>query len=424
MQLNQTIADQYLILDLIAAGGQALLAKGKDLATGMLVAIKQLDISPGEPHYNDAVERFKREGSIQIGHPNTVDPIAMIDCNGEHYIISPWIEGENLAAHVRRQGKRLAEPEATALVMNVAEGLSAAHAQGIVHRDIKPENIQVQPDGNPIIVDFGICQDPRQMAITLPDHVLGTLHYMAPEQVANASSVDHRSDLYSLGATYHFTLCGAPPTQGANPASVIASICRGKPVSLRKRDASIPIHVEQACMRLLAKSPDARFQSANEFIAYMKQPSQQASYCGACGAPAQGSGHFCSGCGAAFHVENSVRCLACGSRSLDSASCRACGRPFGSTRHLMELRDAAGIDHQFQVPEGIYPVGRAQLDSSNDEISRTHFYVACLNGELAIQDAGSTNKTYVGGVPADQTLRLTSGLEIVVAGMSAVYTAN
>jgi len=198
--IGQTlIDDRYEILEPIGQGGQAVVAKALDRQTGNEVVIKQLSASPGDSGYDEAVARFKRAGEIRINHPNVVDPVDYAEEEGEHYIIMPYVEGDTLAQHLTKNGGKLPCDEACRIAHEIAKGLAAIHP-GIVHRDLKPENIIIGDDGRVYIVDFGICKNSTQKTITTGDGILGSLPWMSPQQLHNAVKVDHRSDLYSLGA--------------------------------------------------------------------------------------------------------------------------------------------------------------------------------------------------------------------------------
>ena len=426
MEIGQTILGRYSIDDLISEGGQARVAKGTDQNTGQAVAIKQLAASPGDPHHKVELDRFKLTGRLRIGHPNVVDPFDFGEEDDEWYLIMPFVDGMNLADHVARNGGTLPADLATSIAVDVAQGLAAAHALGVVHRDIKPHNIMVGTDTQARIVDFGICRMQGRKTLTTGPGLLGSLEYMSPEQAQNASIVDLRTDLYSLGAVWYFMLTGSPPVSGQTIESIAVSICQRVPPSPRQHDSLIPIRVDQACMRLLAKRPEGRFQSAEEFIQAVHGVPQPANgdFCFACGEPVATTYKYCHRCGVALQARPNepARCLACGAMAGDAPVCPGCSRTFSHADHRLQFVSGSLTAAAFRIPEGHYVVGRQQLSARDCHISRRHFWVSCSDGSVVVQDAGSTNKTFVAGLPGDVPTQLVQGHELYVAGNTATYT--
>jgi serine/threonine protein kinase len=429
MRLGDIILGIYEIVDLIGCGGEAMLAKAVDVNTRQLVAVKHLSASPDDPNYTESLARFERAAQLRIGHPAVVDPINCGEEDGEHYLIMPFIESVDLGAHVRSNGGKLSVEAAMAIADTLADGLTAIHARGVVHRDLKPQNILIKSDNQPCIVDLGICRDTSQATITQGSGFLGTLEWMSPEQIAASSRVDHRTDLYALGAVSYFAMTGRPPAQGHDVHSIIVSILQQTPPSPRQLDASIPLHVDQACMRLLAKQPEARFQTAQALRDALSQPGQpQANgrHCTSCGITLQHGARFCHGCGANLGPSGQrlIHCLACGALAGGANACTGCGRSFSERDHRLEFGVGALTGVVFRIPEGIYEVGRASLLPRDSHISRRHLRVACSNGTIHVQDAGSANRTYVAGQLADRPTPLCTGQTVTVAGNTATYLIN
>ncbi|MFH1107758.1 MAG: FHA domain-containing protein [Planctomycetota bacterium] len=279
------------------------------------------------------------------------------------------------------------------------------------------------------MVDLGICRDTNQATITRGSGFLGTLEWMSREQVAASAKVDHRTDLYALGAVFYFMLTGRPPVQGQDVHSIVMSICQQTPPSPRQLDASIPPHLDQACMRMLAKQPEARFQTAQAFrdaLGQRGQVDENARFCTSCGIVLQNGARFCHGCGAELSASGSrsFRCLACGVMADGSTACPGCGRSFSTHDHRLEFGAGALTGLVFRIPEGIYEVGRASLLPRDSHISRRHFRVACSNGAIHVEDAGSANKTYVAGQFAGNPTLLVAGQQLTVAGSTATYLRN
>jgi len=146
--------------------------------------------------------------------------------------------------------------------------LGAAHAAGIVHRDVKPTNILMDDAGQIKIVDFGVakaCRDPAHSVVTASGSVVGTPHFMAPEQMRDSRAVDHRADLYGLAATLHACLTGDVPFPGTRLAAVAAAVLQGKGIRPSSVRPDMPPALERVILRGMAVSPDDRFQTAAEF---------------------------------------------------------------------------------------------------------------------------------------------------------------
>ncbi len=432
MDIGQLILNCYEIDDLLPSGGQANLARAIDQQTGDRVVIKQLNVGPDDKHHAQELARFQRAAQIRTGHPVVVDPIDSGEEQGWHYAIFPYVEGIQLDSFVQQHGGKLQPVQALDLLRHLAEGVGVIHAQAIVHRDLKPANILITTDGLPHIIDLGISKHLHEQTLTQDDGMIGTLWWMSPEQYTTPKDIDHRSDLYALGAVFYYMLTGRVPADGQDPGSVAVSVCQNMPPSPRQLDPAIPEQVDRICMTLLQKSPDARYQDAAELLHAItkggvldhgRSPNSTGSYCTSCGKPVNTSFQFCPGCGAPQHGSpKSERCLACGTPVNGDPNCPGCNRAFSPSNHRLTFQAGPLTGTCFRIPEGIYIVGRQELDPRESHISRRQFHVASLNGSIQIEDAGSTNGTTINSRPAQGPVALPPGCQLAIAGNTAVYT--
>src|SRR6185295_12059156 len=217
------------------------------------VAIK---ILPGDLASNpEFKERFFREARLaaRLEHPNVVQVLDVGEQDGIHFISMQYIEGKSLDA-ILKEKKKLALNEARAITKRVAVALSAAAKLGIVHRDIKPHNILISKDGVVKVADFGLAKDEdSNRSISEPGVVMGTPYYMSPEQ-AKGEKVDHRSDLYSLGATLYHMLTGKRLYDGGSPVTIVLKQGGDEaPIPARQLEPTIPEAVDALLTRLLQK---------------------------------------------------------------------------------------------------------------------------------------------------------------------------
>ena len=254
----------YELRDRIGAGGMGEVYLGYDWTLGRRVALKVL---PAElARHTDFVQRFYTEASAaaRLMHPNVI-PIHFIgEDQGRHFFVMPYIEGESLAARLSRQG-RLSVDEALPIVDDLLSGLAAAHAQGLVHRDIKPGNILLEaPSGRAVVADFGLVKSLGDAGgRTATGVVLGTVDYMAPEQ-SRGRTVDHRCDLYAVGVLLYQMLSGRLPFAADSPTGMIFEHAYERPAALPELVPDFPLRLWLVVARLMAKSPDVRYASAQE----------------------------------------------------------------------------------------------------------------------------------------------------------------
>lgn len=428
MSIGQIVLGRYRIDDLIGLGGEGWLAKALDQQTGQTVAVKQLELPPAAADRAARVARFQRAAQTRIGHPGVVDPLDHGEDQGVHYMVMPFIAGVDLEAYTQQHGGHLPVEIAVPLIAALAEALAAIHQQGIVHRDLKPANILIDTGGQTHIIDFGICRNLNDKTIVDGGGIIGTYLWMSPEQAWGAGPVDHRSDLYALGTVFYYTLTGTPAAAGADLASLTAAIRLIVPPPPRQLIPSIPPQVDQACMQLLAKRPEDRFQSAGEFCRALTgsgpAPAQvSASACPSCGLPQFPDVDFCPRCGACFKPPSNggVYCIACGSAAASEACCPSCHRIFSRCQHRLVFTSGPLTGLTFRIPEGQYEVGREHLLHRDRHISRCHARISCCNGSVFLQDAGSANKTYVAGRLASAPLQLQPGAEVRIAGNQAIF---
>jgi eukaryotic-like serine/threonine-protein kinase len=258
------LGGRYEVEEELGRGGMAKVYRGTDTVLGRPVAVKIL-----APQFTDDpsfVDRFRREAqaAARLNHPNLVSVYDTGSDDGVHFIVMEYVEGRTLADYLAGGG-RIMPQRAIEIAEAVSQALTAAHAQGVIHRDIKPGNIMITPSGDVKVADFGIA---RVIAgaetIAQTAAVLGTAAYLSPEQ-AQGQPVDQRSDLYSLGCVLYEMVAGRPPFTGDSPVAVASKQVLEQPVPPSKLNPDVSPQLDAVIMRTLAKNPDNRYGSAEEF---------------------------------------------------------------------------------------------------------------------------------------------------------------
>ncbi len=271
-RLSTALEDRYRIEREIGAGGMATVYLARDVKHDRLVALKVL-----RPDLAAVLgtERFLAEIRItaRLDHPHILTLIDSGAADGFLYYVLPYVRGESLRQKLVRE-KQLGLEEALAIAEEVGIALDYAHRQGVVHRDIKPENILFQ-EGEAMLADFGIALAVREAGgnrLTETGISLGTPQYMSPEQATGDRQLDARSDVYSLGAVLYEMLAGEPPHTGPTVQAVIAKLLTERPTSLRLLRDTVPLEIERAVAKSLARVPADRFPSAGAFVAALRVP--------------------------------------------------------------------------------------------------------------------------------------------------------
>ena len=269
MRPTGTIVGNYRLGDKIDERGSGLVYRAVDTKLGRTVALKFLH--PDLARDPKARGRFIQEAraASSLDHPN-ICTIFQIDetRDGETFLAMAYYEGETLQKRIARGPLGL--DEALEIAGQVAQGLSKAHAKGIVHRGIKPANIFVTLDGLVKILDFGLAKLAGEAKLTNEGATLGTTRYMSPEQ-ARGEETDERSDIWSLGAMLYEMIAGAPPFAPACDQAVCCAIANEEPEPLTARRAGVPTELERIVEKTLAKDPGERYQHAEDLMVDLKR---------------------------------------------------------------------------------------------------------------------------------------------------------
>jgi serine/threonine-protein kinase len=263
---------KYRIERLLGAGGMGSVWVAEHTMLNRPVAVKVLD-SSATTRDSSAVQRFLREAQtaarLRSDHIVDVLDVGRFD-DGTPFLIMELLEGETLAARIKREG-RLQQAESALLVDHLLSGLSAAHAAGVIHRDIKPENCFItRKEGRDHLklLDFGISKvasDAREMRMTRTGVVMGTPYYMAPEQTFGDRSLDARADVWAVGVTLYECIAGKRPFQAKGNFNLMKSIVADPHPPLGDIRAPLPDGLERAIGRALAKDRDQRYPTAGAF---------------------------------------------------------------------------------------------------------------------------------------------------------------
>lgn len=260
------LQDRYEILEQIGSGGMSYVYKALCHKLNRLVAIKLLK----EEFSSDSgfVSKFKMEAQAvaRLSHPNIVNIYDVVDEGSLHYIVMELIEGITLKNYISKKGF-LDTKEAIGISVQVAQGIAAAHEQGIIHRDIKPQNIIIARDGKVKVTDFGIARAASSQ--TLSATAVGSVHYISPEQARGGYS-DVRSDVYSLGISMYEMVAGRVPFQGDNTVTIALAHLETPITPPSYYNEDIPVGIENIILKATEKKPEFRYGSMQEVISDLR----------------------------------------------------------------------------------------------------------------------------------------------------------
>lgn len=259
---GQTIGS-YQVISELARGGMGVVYRAKQNELRRDVAIKV--ISTGVLAGDEERQRFRQEAEAvaKLDHPGIIAIYDIGQWNGHEYYSMPLIEGPSLKQFVGDLS--LSQEDAARMVRDIASAVGQAHQVGIVHRDLKPENVLIKDNGCPVVVDFGLAKWQRDGAtLTRTGQLLGTPHYMSPEQARAADDVGASADIYSMGAILFALLTGVPPHHGENTAEILNSVLCDDPFPPRSHDPGISRDLDAICMQAMAREPERRYQSGVE----------------------------------------------------------------------------------------------------------------------------------------------------------------
>ena len=265
---GQKINDRYQIIKSIGEGGMANVYLAYDTILDRDVAVKVLrgDLSNDEKF----VRRFQREAlsASSLSHPNIVEVYDVGDDNGQYFIVMEYIDGKNLKDLLKKRGK-LTVSEVVDIMSQIADGLSVAHDSYIIHRDIKPQNIMILENGLVKITDFGIAMAMNATQLTQTNSVMGSVHYLPPEQASGKGST-LKSDIYSMGILMYELLVGQLPYRGDNAVEIALKHLKEPLPSIRDELPDIPQSVENVILKSAAKNPKNRYNDAREMYEDLK----------------------------------------------------------------------------------------------------------------------------------------------------------
>ena len=258
---EEHIIPGYTIMETVGQGGLGIVYKAQQESLGRVVALKVM-----YPHFTNTpqyLQRFIREAKVsaELEHPNIVKGIDFGEAEGLFYFAMEFVDGFTIKQIVKSRG-RLTELESVNIIFQVAEALNYAEQRNIIHRDIKPENIMLTQNGVPKLCDLGLTKAmDTDMSLTQTGIVVGTPHYISPEQAMGEKDLDIRSDIYSLGVTFYHMLTGDLPYHGDSVISIINQHITSEVPCPREKNPEVSPEISRIICKMMAKKRDDRYAS-------------------------------------------------------------------------------------------------------------------------------------------------------------------
>ena len=262
-------ASNYEIIEEVGRGGMAIVYKARQKSLDRIVALK---VIPKEfTHDKEFIERFKREArdSAKLNHPNIIHIYDSGEIGGYPFMAMEYLEGGTISDLIRKKGK-LSEEEIKKIIIPVLEGLGYAHDHGLIHRDIKSSNIMFDKTGRPVLMDFGIAKSAEGSNLTKTGVYMGTPQYSSPEQADSSKSVNHQTDIYSMGVVMYEMATGSVPFKGDNPISVLHDVIHKTPPNPKTLNYELSEGFSNAIMGALEKDLSMRYFDCIQFASAIK----------------------------------------------------------------------------------------------------------------------------------------------------------
>ncbi|WP_231036029.1 Stk1 family PASTA domain-containing Ser/Thr kinase [Pectinatus sottacetonis] len=264
MMSKQILAERYELIERIGDGGMASVYRAHDQLLDRYVAVKILH--PQFANDEEFIVRFKKEaqGAAKLSHTNIVNIYDVGEWDKQYFIVMEYVEGETLKNKIQREGK-LSIADVLDISGQIVEALEHAHTHNLIHCDIKPHNILIKPNGQVKVADFGIARAASSATMTYSGNVVGSVHYISPEQ-AQGNAITPKSDIYSLGVVIYEMLTGEVPFKGENVVSIALKHLQEIPVPIHELRPDVPPIVEAIVLKAMEKDPQKRFSSTQMIL--------------------------------------------------------------------------------------------------------------------------------------------------------------
>ncbi|WP_196592259.1 Stk1 family PASTA domain-containing Ser/Thr kinase [Pectinatus frisingensis] len=261
---KQILAERYELIERIGDGGMAAVYRAHDQLLDRYVAVKILH--PQFANDEEFIVRFKKEaqGAAKLSHVNIVNIYDVGEWEGKHFIVMEYVEGETLKNKIQREGQ-LSIRDVLDISGQICEALEHAHSHNLIHCDIKPHNILLKPNGQVKVADFGIARAASSSTMTYSGNVVGSVHYISPEQ-AQGNAITPKSDIYSLGVVIYEMLTGQVPFKGENVVSIALKHLQEMPAPIHELRPDVPPVVEAIVLKAMEKDPAKRFSSTQMIL--------------------------------------------------------------------------------------------------------------------------------------------------------------
>lgn len=269
--IGMILGDRYELLEVIGEGGMAVVYKARDKKLNRLVAVKILKKEFADN--KDISEKFKKEATA-IANLSDMNIVNVLDVGHEDedntdYFVMELVEGKTLKEIIVSNGK-IGWSTASTIAIQVAKALDCAHRNGIIHRDVKPQNILITEHGDVKVTDFGIAKSATSSTITNTTTIMGSAHYLSPEQ-AKGTFIDFRTDLYSLGIVLYEMVTAKLPFDGESPVTIALKHIQEEPVAPKTLNDTIPDSLNSFILKAISKDPISRYQTSKEMIADLQK---------------------------------------------------------------------------------------------------------------------------------------------------------